>query len=429
MIVSATPADVAGFCRDCLGDAKPGDTRCGSCRSPRIVRHAELHDLSIAHIDCDAFYAAVEKRDDPGLADKPLIIGGGTRGVVSTACYIARIRGVKSAMPMFKALKLAPDAVVIRPDMAKYSRAGKQVREIMLSYTPAVEPISIDEAFLDLAGTTKLHGHSPAKTLAKLILQIEKEVGITASVGLAPNKYLAKVASDLEKPRGYSVIGQAEAKVFLAEKSVSLIWGVGKAMQEKLNQDGISRIGQLQEMERNDLMRRYGSMGSRLFYLSRGQDVRMVSADDETKSVSAETTFNIDIEDAAELEAILWTLCERVAERAKKQELCGSTVNIKLKTTDFKSRTRATSLSDPTQLAHRIFDAARPLLVREATGVKFRLLGVGISNLQVASHQELQTLDTREAAQTKAELAIDTLRKKFGRDAVARGIVSRTKDR
>jgi DNA polymerase IV len=226
-----------GFCRDCLADAQVSDLRCTTCRSPRLVRHSELHDLNIAHIDCDAFYAAVEKRDDPSLADKPLIIGGGTRGVVSTACYIARIRGVKSAMPMFKALKLAPDATVIRPDMAKYAKAGKQVREIMLSYTPAVQPISIDEAFLDLSGTTKLHGQSPAKTLAKLILQIEKDVGITASVGLAPNKYLAKVASDLEKPRGYSVIGGAEAMAFLAGKSVSLIWGVGKAMQEKLAGD------------------------------------------------------------------------------------------------------------------------------------------------------------------------------------------------
>ncbi len=429
MNVSANSIEADGFCRDCLSDAKPGDRRCGSCRSPRLVRHLELHGLSIAHIDCDAFYAAVEKRDDPSLADKPVIIGGGTRGVVSTACYIARIRGVKSAMPMFKALKLAPDAVVIRPDMAKYAQAGKQVREIMLSYTPAVEPVSIDEAFLDLSGTAKLHGHSPAKTLAKLILQIERDVGITASVGLAPNKYLAKVASDLEKPRGYSIIGQAQAKEFLAGKSVALIWGVGKAMQEKLEKDGIFRIGQLQEMERNSLMRRYGSMGSRLYFLSRGQDVRMVSPDDETKSVSAETTFNSDIDDAAELEAILWTLCERVAERAKKQGLAGSTVNIKLKTMDFKSRTRATSLADPTQLAHRIFDAARPLLLREATGAKFRLLGVGISSLQVATQQALQTLDTREAAQTKAELAIDSLRKKFGRDAVERGIVSRTKER
>jgi DNA polymerase IV len=418
-----------GFCRDCLKDAGGDEKRCASCHSPRIIRHAELNDLSIAHIDCDAFYASVEKRDNPDLADKPLIVGGGTRGVVSTACYIARIHGVKSAMPMFKALSLCPEAVVVRPNMAKYVEAGKQVREIMQSFTPDVEPISIDEAFLDLSGTTKLHHQSPAKSLAQMIQRITKEVGITASVGLAPNKYLAKVASDQQKPRGFSVIGAAEAKSFLADKSVSLIWGVGKAMQDKLAGDGILKIGQLQGMEKIDLLRCYGSMGARLYHLSRGEDHRVVSSDEETKSVSAETTFDVDISDAAELESILWNLAERVAYRAKKQALAGRTVTLKLKTTDFKSRTRATSLDDPTQLAHRIFDAARPLLMKEATGSKFRLLGVGISGL-VESHGEGEiTLDAKEAAHTRAERAIDKLREKFGKDAVERGLALRGKER
>jgi DNA polymerase IV len=418
-----------GFCRDCLAETAGNEARCHACHGPRFVRHEELHKLAIAHIDCDAFYAAVEKRDDPSLADKPVIVGGATRGVVSTACYIARIKGVKSAMPMFKALKLAPDAVVIKPNMAKYAKAGREVRELMLAVTPAVEPISIDEAFLDLSGTERLHGKSPAKTLARLILDIEKTVGITASVGLAPNKYLAKVASDLQKPRGFSVIGKAEAKSFLAARPVSLIWGVGKAMQEKLAADGISLIGQLQNMERNDLMRRYGSMGSRLYFFSRGEDMRTVSPDEESKSVSAETTFNTDISDAAELEAILWTLSERVAFRAKKEGCAGRTVTLKLKTADFKLRTRATSLEDPTQMAHRIFAAARPLLQKEATGTRFRLIGVGISHLTETPANEEQTLDSREAAQSKAERAIDTLRQKFGKDAVERGITTRSKER
>ena len=311
----------SGFCRDCLANTKADEQRCHSCRSPRLIRHPELNQLSIAHIDCDAFYAAVEKRDNPGLADVPLIVGGGTRGVVSTCCYIARIRGVRSAMPMFKALKLAPDAVVVRPDMAKYSAVGKQVREMMLAVTPAVQPISIDEAFLDLTGTSKLHGQSPAKTLAKLINDIVTHIGITASVGLAPNKYLAKVASDLQKPRGFSIIGKAEAKTFLASKPVSMIWGVGKAFEEKLNSNGIHLIGQLQTMERNDLMARYGSMGSRLYYLSRGEDMRSVDTDDESKSISAETTFNTDISSADELSAILWQLSEKVARRAKTENV------------------------------------------------------------------------------------------------------------
>jgi DNA polymerase IV len=424
----ALPA-TSGFCRDCFAGTAGEEMRCHVCHGPRLVRHAELHALAIAHIDCDAFYAAVEKRDDPSLADKPVIVGGGTRGVVSTACYIARIRGVKSAMPMFKALKLAPDAVVIKPNMAKYAEAGREVRKLMLAVTPAVEPISIDEAFLDLTGTERLHGHSPAITLAKLILTIEKTVGITASVGLAPNKYLAKVASDLQKPRGFSVIGKAEAKTFLAGKPVSLIWGVGKAMQERLATEGISLIGQLQSMERNDLMRRYGSMGSRLYFLSRGEDMRTVSPDEESKSVSAETTFDTDISEAAELEAILWTLSERVAYRAKKDGCAGRTVTLKLKTAGFKLRTRAVSLGDPTQMAHRIFAAARPLLHKEATGTRFRLIGVGISHLTETPVNEEHTLDPREAAQSKAERAIDSLRKKFGKDAVERGIITRTKER
>jgi DNA polymerase IV len=421
-------APPSGFCRDCLADTQAEEQRCLKCRSPRLLRHVELHDLSIAHIDCDAFYAAVEKRDNPALADVPLIVGGGTRGVVSTCCYIARIRGVRSAMPMFKALKLAPDAVVIKPNMAKYADVGKQVREMMLAVTPAVQPISIDEAFLDLTGTTKFHGHTPAKTLAKLINDIIAQIGITASVGLAPNKYLAKVASDLQKPRGFSVIGEAEARSFLASKPVSLIWGVGKAFQDKLNGDGIHMIGQLQTMERNDLMARYGVMGSRLYYLSRGEDMRSVDTDDESKSISAETTFNSDISVAEELSAILWQLSEKVARRAKKEAVEGHTITLKLKTKDFKNRTRSMSLQDATQLAHRIYDVAHPLLLKEAVGPAFRLIGVGISNLQAATHEDYQTLDVKQTAQTKAELAIDAIRNKFGKDAVEKGLGLRKKE-
>jgi DNA polymerase IV len=416
------------LCRDCFAAPQADERRCKTCGSPRIVRHVELNDLAIAHIDCDAFYAAVEKRDNPELRDKPVIIGGGTRGVVSTACYVARIRGAKSAMPMFKALQLVPDAVVIRPNIAKYSEVGKQVRELMLQVTPAVEPISIDEAFLDLTGTTKLHGQSPAVTLAKLIKRLEIEIGISASVGLAPNKYLAKVASDLEKPRGFSVIGKAEAKDFLADKPVSLIWGVGPAMREKLGRDGIRSIGQLQQMSRNDLLR-YGSMGNRLYYLSRGEDMRHVSPEEESKSIGAETTFFTDISDARELEAILWPLCEKVARRAKRQKVQGHTVTLKLKTADFKSRTRSVSLSDATQLAHRMFDAIHPLLFRETTGTKFRLIGVSLSNIEEQDHSEQSTLDPREAASTKAELAMDKIRDRFGLDAVERGLGTRAREK
>jgi DNA polymerase-4 len=414
---------VGAVCRDCFASPPEMAQRCPSCGSPRLFRHPELHKLSIAHIDCDAFYAAVEKRDNPELADKPLIVGGGKRGVVSTACYVARIRGVKSAMPMFKALALCPDAIVIKPDMAKYSTVGREVRQLMLQRTPLVEPLSIDEAFLDLSGTERLHGASPAVSLLRLLKEIEEKIGISASAGLSYNKYLAKVASDLDKPRGFSVIGREEARKFLAGKPVSLIWGVGKAFQERLARDGISMIGQLQTQERNDLIRRYGSMGSRLYELSRGEDHRRVSPDDETKSISAETTFNSDISEPHELERILWSLSEKVSRRAKSSGLAGQTVTLKLKTADFKIRTRNATLGEPTLLAHRIFEASKPLLMKEATGTAYRLIGVGISNLSEGSPSDLQTsLDAREEAKTKAELAIDRLRNKFGRHAVERGL-------
>ena len=415
-----------GFCRDCLAPAGDSGRRCHGCGSPRLLRHPELHDLTIAHIDCDAFYAAVEKRDNPELADKPVIVGGATRGVVSTACYVARIKGVKSAMPMFKALQLCPEAVVIKPDMAKYAKAGRAVRELMLELTPLVEPLSIDEAFLDLTGTARLHGMSPALSLAKLIKTIQHKVGISASVGLSYNKYLAKVASDLEKPRGFSVIGRAEAKAFLAEKPVGLIWGVGRATQEQLARGGLNRIGQLQTIDKAELMKSYGSMGARLYHLSRGEDYRGVSTDDTSKSISAETTFNTDLSAYDGLERVLWRLAEKVSRRAKGEGLAGQTVVLKLKTTGFRSRTRNVTLDEPTLLASRIFDAAAPLLKREATGTAFRLIGVGISSLVHAEPQtETETLDSRVAAHAKAELAIDKLREKFGPDAVERGIMLR----
>lgn len=418
----ATP----GFCRDCYAEVVAVERRCRTCGSPRLLRHAELHQLTIAHIDCDAFYAAVEKRDNPQLADRPVIVGGGVRGVVSTACYVARIRGVKSAMPMFKALKLCPDAVVVKPNMAKYAEAGRHVRQLMMDVTPLVQPLSIDEAFLDLTGTARLHAMSPALTLAHLIARIQAEVGISASVGLSHNKFLAKLASDLEKPRGFSILGKAETLTFLAAKPVGFIWGVGKAMQEHLAKDGITMIAQLQSMDKVELMRRYASMGIRLYHLSRGEDDRHVSTDDHSKSISAETTFNTDISDCAELERILWPLAEKVSRRAKAEGVAGQTVVLKLKTADFKLRTRNTALADPTLLATRIYDAALPLLQREATGTAFRLVGVGISGLSPARpEQETETLDASTAARAKAELAVDRIRDKFGRKAVGRGLTFR----
>ncbi|GAA3076619.1 DNA polymerase IV [Rhizobium viscosum] len=386
------------------------------------MRHKELYDLTLAHIDCDAFYAAVEKRDNPELADKPVIIGGGKRGVVSTACYIARIHGVRSAMPMFKALEACPQAVVIRPDMEKYVKVGRQVRALMQELTPLVQPLSIDEAFLELGGTERLHHDPPARTLAKFARRVEKEIGITVSVGLSYCKFLAKVASDLQKPRGFSVIGQEEAVEFLAPRPVTTIWGVGKALAATLEADGIRTIGQLQQMEENDLMRRYGSIGQRLSRLSRGIDDREVHINDAAKSVSAETTFFEDISRHDDLVPILRNLSEKVSWRLKKSGIAGQTVVLKMKTADFKSRTRNRRLEDPTQLADKIFRTGLDLLEKETDGTKFRLIGIGVTDLGDAGRADPPDLiDQQSGRRAAAEAAMDKLRDKFGKGTVETG--------
>jgi DNA polymerase-4 len=420
---------MTGFCRDCLADPTDGAMRCTACGSPRLVRHDELDALTIAHVDCDAFYAAIEKRDDPSLRDKPVIIGGGTRGVVSTACYVARTYGVRSAMPMFTARRLCPGATIIRPDMDKYVRVGREVRRMMLELTPLVEPLSIDEAFMDLAGTQRLHGLSIAKSLARFASRVEAEIGITVSIGLSASKFLAKIASDLDKPRGFSVLGQAEARSFLAPKPVGFIWGVGKATQARLGRDGYHTIADLAAADESDLMRRYGSEGLRLARLSRGIDERPVQPEREAKSVSAETTFDADLSAFRPLERRLWLLTERVSARLKAAAIAGSTVTLKLKTADFKSRTRARGLGDPTQLAARIFAVGRDLLKREADGTKFRLIGIGVSELVEAEKADPADLVDVAAARTAAaEHAIDRVREKFGREAMIKGLAFGSRD-
>jgi DNA polymerase IV len=423
---------MASFCRDCLANVLadvPGRAaRCPACGSPRLARHPELDGMAIAHVDCDAFYATVEKRDDPSLADKPLIVGGGRRGVVTTACYIARTFGVKSAMPMFEARRLCPHAHIIPPDMAKYARVGREVRAMMKSLTPLVEPLSIDEAFLDLAGTERLHGMTPAKTLAWFAQRVEREIGITVSVGLSQNKFLAKIASDLDKPRGFSALSAGEAPAFLAPRPVTFIWGVGKATGTALARAGFRTIADLQRTDETELMRRFGAEGLRLARLARGVDARMVNPDRETKSVSAETTFSTDIADFRTLERRLWELCEKVSARLKAAQLAGATVTLKLKSADFRLRTRARSLGAPTQLAAKIFDAGRELLARETgknsdNATKFRLIGIGVSALAGGEDADPADLvDDRGRRSAAAEHAVDRLREKFGRGAVIRGI-------
>ena len=374
-------------------------------------------------MDCDAFYASVEKRDHPDLADKPVIIGGGRRGVVSTACYVARIRGVKSAMPMFQALKLCPDAVIIKPRMAVYAEVSRAIRQMMEDLTPAIEPLSLDEAFLDLRGTEKLHGAPPAVMLARLVYRMRQELGLTGSIGLSHNKFLAKVASDLNKPRGFSVIGKEDTAAFLQDKPVRMIWGVGSATQAALAQAGIRSFTDLLRWQRVDLTQKFGSMGERLWHLARGQDHRQISRNTPVKSISNETTFFEDTADPDLLDGHLWRMCEKVSDRAKAKELAGCVVTLKLKTADHKIITKRQTLEDATQLADRVYRVARALLSQIPAGQAYRLIGAGLSDLCAASQAERSgdLLDPQAHQRGAAERATDKIRKKFGEDAILKG--------
>jgi len=410
------------FCRQCFTDTA-SSKRCPACGSPRILSHPELYDLSIAHMDCDAFYASVEKRENPELADKPVIVGGGKRGVVSTCCYVARIRGVHSAMPMFQALKVCPDAVVIKPRMSLYAEVSKQIRKMMDDLSPSIEPLSLDEAFIDLTGTERLHGHPPAVMLAKLTKRMKDELGITGSIGLSHNKFLAKIASDQDKPRGFAVIGRVETQEFLSQQKVGIIWGVGTATRASLERAGIRTIADLLRWDQTDLIARFGSMGERLWHLARGQDKRRVSAHAPVKSISNETTFFEDTSDPDLLDGHIWRLAENVADRAKAKSQAGRVVTLKLKTADFKTLTRRITLPDATQSADRIYRTARSLFDQTGNRGPFRLIGVGIS--QIVSESEADRapdlLDPDSGKRIQVEKATDAIRKKFGSEAILKG--------
>jgi DNA polymerase-4 len=408
------------FCRDCLGETD--SPRCPACNGTRIVRHVELFDLTIAHIDCDAFYASVEKRERPELAARPVIVGGGVRGVVTAACYVARIYGVRSAMPMFKALKACPDAVVIRPNFAKYVAVGRQVRAMMAPLTPLLQPLSIDEAVLDLAGTEALHGAPPAVVLAGFARAVEAELGLTVSIGLAPNRLLAKIAAGRDKPRGFAVIGAAEAIALLATEPVRLLPGIGPAQARRLATHGITLLGHLQALSDREARRRLGEDGPALVRRARGEDERRVDPGRETKSISAETTFDADLTQPSDLQAHLWRLSEKLARRLKDHELAAGGVVLKLKSSDFATRTRAARLPSPTVLPDRLFESASALLSREATGTAFRLIGIGASPLLPLAEADRGDLaDTETPRRAAAQAAIDTLRQRFGDSAIIRG--------
>ena len=321
--------------------------------------------LAIAHVDCDAFYATIEKRDDPSLADKPVIVGGRQRGVVLTACYVARTYGVRSAMPMFEARRLCPHADrMCGRTWRNTPRVGREVRALMHDLTPLVEPVSIDEAFMDLSGTERLHGVPPAKTLAGFAERVERELGITVSIGLSCNKFLAKIASDLDKPRGFAVLARRRGGGVPGAAPGDADFRRRQGRRRRASRkDGISTVGDLQRIGEHELMRRYGAEGVRLFRLAHGLDdsgrcaptARPRASRPRPRSTPTSPAFR-------PLELRLWRLTERVSARLKDNELAGATVTLKLKTADFRIRTRAQSLERPTQLAARIFAAGRDLL-------------------------------------------------------------------
>jgi DNA polymerase-4 len=413
---------MASLCRSCAAISEASAT-CPACGGDRLVAHDEVAELSLAHLDCDAFYATIEKRDDPSLEGKPVIVGGGVRGVVSTCCYIARAYGVRSAMPAFKAKQLCPHAVFVKPRMSLYVQEGRRVRRMMQALTPLVEPLSIDEAFMDLSGTDALHGGAPAQSLVKLQNAIEHEIGITVSIGLSFNKFLAKTASDFDKPRGFSIIGRAEALDFLTSRKVGTLPGVGPAAVAALGDRGLHTIGDLRAAGKLKLQSVFGDWGARLFDLANAHDLRAVDPQSERKSISAETTFNEDIADREELEDILWTLCDKVAARARASDLAGRTVTLKLRDQKFRSITRRRTLNEPTLLAARLFELGRALLAPEANGrTRFRLIGIGLADFAPADEADKGDMfDSKTPKRAAAENAVAKARERFGPDVVKTG--------
>ena len=370
------------LCRDCCEIVEAVRGVCALCGSARLLTHADVAHLTIAHIDCDAFYASVEKRDRPEIRELPLIVGhAGGRGVVTTACYIARTYGVRSAMPMFKAMEACPHAVVIQPDMAKYKSVSSEIRAIFLAATDVIEPVSLDEAYLDLAEENRHEGPTAASALAWISNRIVREVGITVSIGLAPNKFLAKLASELQKPAGFSVIGQSEAARLLHPMSVRKINGVGPATALRMEAMGLATVGDLQALGAQDMIARFGSFGKRLALYAHGHDDRRITPSRPTKSISAEDTFARDIAAEHLLIAEAEPLAVKVAAALARKQLAGQTVVLKLKTSDFKLLSRHLRLSAPTQRADLIQRAAAALIAREADGRTFRLIGVGMADL------------------------------------------------
>lgn len=381
----------------------------------------------IIHVDMDAFYASVEQRDRPELRGKPVIVGGRAedRGVVAAANYVVRGFGVYSAMPTSTALKLCPHAILVRPRIDHYAGISRQLGEIFHRYTPLVEPLALDEAFLDVSGSERLFG--PPGTIARHIKKvIHDELALVASVGVAPNKFLAKLASDLDKPDGLVIVQQEEVEEFLEPLPVGRIWGVGKVTERVFQRLQIHTIGELRERSLEDLTSRFGKMGQQMWSLARGIDKRAVIPDRQAKTISNETTFAVDIEDRELLESWLMELAEQVARRLRAAGLRARTVQIKVRYDDFETVTRNTSVPEPMNSTREVWSLARKMLNGRLPDrpLRVRLLGVGVSNLDRSGETQGKLFEDGPDQDSRLDGVTDEIRSRFGKDAVVRGITS-----
>ncbi|NND95772.1 MAG: DNA polymerase IV [Pirellulaceae bacterium] len=379
----------------------------------------------ILHIDMDAFYAAIEQRDDPSLRGKPVVVGGSSsRGVVAAASYEARRFGIHSAMPGKRAKELCPDLIFVRGRMSHYAEIGRQVREIFHRYTPVVQPLSLDEAFLDVAGTERLHGD--AATIGRSIkAAIRTELNLVASVGIAPLKFVAKIASDLNKPDGFVEVSADEVIAFLDPLPVSRLWGVGRVGQEKLKRLNLNQIGDIRIFDREILRGKFGKWGDHLWKLANGIDARRVVPDHTAKQISHERTFSEDLSDKETLRAVVSHLCEQVGRRLRRHGREARSVGIKYRREDFRTFARSRTFARPTDCTDEIFRGAVDLLddMRSKQPRPVRLIGVSVGSLTQpgeAKQLSLFDLDEGESSQREVDKVVDSLTDQIGSNAVYR---------
>ena len=388
-----------------------------------------LGSRQILHVDMDAFFAAVEQLDNPALRGKPILVGGSPdkRGVVSTASYEARPFGCHSALPMAQAVRLCPQAIIVRPRMERYAEVSRQIFEIFEQFTPLVEPLSVDEGFLDVTGCERLFG--PGEQIGReLKHRINKVTGLTASVGVAPNKFLSKLASDLDKPDGLVVVPSDRIQDFLDPLPLKRLWGAGKATLQRFELLGRRTFGDVRRMQMAELRREFGEAGEQFFHLVRGEDNRPVVPDREAKSISHEVTFATDVLDLEYLRGILLNQTEDVARRLRRHDLLARTVTIKVRRFDFHTITRRVTLEAATDQTNVFWKAAAALL-DEHVGrdtLPVRLIGMGVSQLSTVEQRQLSLFEPpQDKRQRTLDRTMDEIRSRFGKNAISRGQLPR----